>query len=321
MDNPIPIQMSVVIDINDSSSVKGIITSTGELIEPFGENSFSEILENFKAQAKERKENGASYFIIDKMQTLSEIRAAVIACKKQKLPIYVTITVDELGFTPLNSPALAQLICLQALGIAGFGINCSDEPTKALDLLSVLAPFAKIPLIANFSETEPAEIVDLEDMIVGSHARIIIANFDGHSMQKKALSDFIEEYDYSINPVKIQDTSLILANESQVFFLSADGIESSDPLPCYVDMADELINNSDTNMDLITIEVLSADDAYYFSQNAHMARLPIMFKSDNELALKTALLTYHGKAMIDSNCEIPHDILVKIADKYGAVLY
>ncbi len=321
MENPIPIRLPMVIDSRASSFIKGIIKPAEEADEPSEELSFTLMLAHYKEQAKEKKEDGAEFFVISELQTLSELRAAVIACTKHKLPVYVTVEADEFGFTSAGTPVLALLISLQNMGISAFGLNCSYEPEKTIEILKGLAPFAQKPLIADFSETEPNEIIKLKDNLLESNVELIIGDFNHHSMQKKAISDILKGYDYSLNPIEKQDTSLILANETQVFFLSADGIESSEPLSCNFDMSNELLEISDTNIDLITIEILTPDDAYQFSQNAHMARLPIMFKTDNEPALKAALLMYHGRAMVDSSSAIDEEILKKIAAKYGAVIY
>ena len=82
-----------------------------------------------------------------------------------------------------------------------------------------------------------------------------------------------------------------------------------------------LLEFSNTNIDVIRVDVITSDDAYQFSQNAYMSNLPVMFHSDDKSALKLALLSYHGRAMIDKECGIDYNTLEKIADKYGAVIY
>ena len=52
-----------------------------------------------------------------------------------------------------------------------------------------------------------------------------------------------------------------------------------------------------------------------------MAELPVSFLSSDELALKTALLLYSGRAMVDTRSELDPKTLKQIAYKYGAVLY
>ena len=86
-------------------------------------------------------------------------------------------------------------------------------------------------------------------------------------------------------------------------------------------MSDELLELEDTNYDVIAVEIISAEDAFSFAENEHMSNLPVMFRSDNEMALRAALLAYQGRAMIDSNCAVEREKLEQIAEKYGAVIY
>ena len=321
MENPIPIRTPLILDSSEKAFISGEISATGKLIEPFGETSFSEMLDILKLKAKTKKEEGAAFFIIDRIQSMAEIRAAVIACRKLALPIYVTVSVDEYGFTSTGSPALSFLIALQGMGISAFGLDCSHDTEKMLETIKSLAAYAKIPLIADFGGLKPNEIESYIIPSLKNGAEIIFGCFENALIKMEIIKNTLNSFDFETVSIEKQDTSLILASETQVFYLSADGIESSEPLNCSIDMADELLELSDTNTDVITIEVLSPDDAYQFSQNSHMARLPIMFKSENDLALKSALLMYHGRAMVDSSSEIPEEILKTIADKYDAVIY
>ncbi|MBZ4671226.1 MAG: 5-methyltetrahydrofolate--homocysteine methyltransferase [Clostridiales bacterium] len=311
--------------------VAGDISPTGDFVEPFGSMTFSEMIDVYKEQAGALKEAGVDLFVIETMMSLSEIRAAVIACRKFSLPIFVTITVDENGRTLTGATALSCLISLQEMGISAFGLNCSHGPDKMAEVIKEIAPFAKIPLIAKPNAGQPDECgrygLSPEDMAKGMEELLkngvtIAGGCCGSTPEHiAAIRKLLDGFDFSSVKIEKQDTGLMLANETQVFYLSADGLEASEPVVCGVDMADELLELSDSNLDVITIEVLSADDAYQFSQNSHMAKLPVMFKSDDPMALKSALLTYHGRAMVDGKSSIPEDELRKIAAKYGAILY
>ena len=52
-----------------------------------------------------------------------------------------------------------------------------------------------------------------------------------------------------------------------------------------------------------------------------MAKLPVMFSSGDEIALKSAVLLYHGVAFLDANMSIDNDVLKKISHKYGSIIY
>ena len=86
-------------------------------------------------------------------------------------------------------------------------------------------------------------------------------------------------------------------------------------------MTDEFMEIEDDSYDIISVEVETPDEAVSFAENDHMAELPVSFLSSDELALKTALLLYSGRAMVDSRSELDREVLEKIAYKYGAVVY
>ena len=70
------------------------------------------------------------------------------------------------------------------------------------------------------------------------------------------------------------------------------------------------------------MEVPTADDAYHFAQNAHMTDLPVAFLSDSEGALEMALIYYPGRALVcSSQSDLEHEVLQKIAEGYGALLF
>lgn len=312
--------------------VAGDISPTGEFCEPFGDMSFTEMIDVYTEQASALKEAGVDLYVIETMMSLAEIRAAVIACRKFKLPIFVTVTVDEHGRTLTGATALSCLICLQGMGISAFGLNCSHGPDKMAEIMAELNRYSKIPLIAKPNAGQPDEDgnYNLSPEEMGKDFLPLLENgariFGGCcGTTPKHLSEIrraVDGFDFSAVPqAEKESTDLILSNETQLFFLAADGLECSEPLTCGVDMADELLDLSETSLDVITIELISPDDAYQFSQNAHMARLPVMFSSNNEKALKSALLSYHGRAMIDSNCDLPEETLKAVAGKYGAVIY
>ena len=76
-----------------------------------------------------------------------------------------------------------------------------------------------------------------------------------------------------------------------------------------------------TSCDVLRVEINSNDDAIDFARNAHMSSLPVMFLSENPLALKMALMLYQGIALIDRDTLIPMEELEEMCKKYGAVVY
>lgn len=313
--------------------IGGDMSPSGLFVEPFGETSFTELIAIYSEQAAALKAAGVDYFALETMMSLTDIRAAVIACRKQQLPIFVTITVDENGMTLTGATALSCLIVAQSMGVVAFGLNCSNGPEQMLEIIQQIAPYAQIPLIAKPNAGPPDPLVpgkhalSPEQMaeqcapLLESGVQILggcCGNTPAHVAKLRAL---VDGFDFSSVQVDKEDTSLVFANETQTFFLLPDAIEVSEPLECSVDMVDELLELSEGSLDVICVRVGTPDDAYQFSLNAHMAKLPVMFLSDNEIALKTALMLYQGRALVDCGSDMDDKVLQSIAAKYGAVVY
>lgn len=282
------------IDIPDFKNA-AVITPAGMMIEPYGEHSFSELKAHYSEQVKLHGE--AEYFLLEGMTLMSDLRAALLACRKTGKKIYAVIYVDEELVTANELPADAALITLQSMGLCALGVCAESEETVA-DGISRLASFAKIPLFAKISEKSVSELAE-----------------KGISISKCG--------DYCVFrvPDEERETALMLANERQAFFLEHDTTEISDPIPCEANMDEILCGASQEAFDVLKIEIDTPDDAMVFMQDAHMATLPVMFSCEDDISLMLALMLYQGRALIDSECELDEEIIRKAIKKYGAVVY
>ena len=113
----------------------------------------------------------------------------------------------------------------------------------------------------------------------------------------------------------------MLSNEREAFFLEPDTTELSDPIPCEANMDEILCDLSQENFDVLRIEINTPDDAVAFTENAHMATLPVMFTCEDDISVMLALMLYQGRALIDSTCTLDEETLKKATTKYGAVIY
>ena len=126
---------------------------------------------------------------------------------------------------------------------------------------------------------------------------------------------------YKHSSSEIQDDFFIFSHYSNIYFLEADTTEISEPITCQPDMEEIIADTCKTSCDILRVQINTCDDAIDFARNAHMATRPVMFFSENDLALKMALMLYQGTALIDSTTLIPENILSEICKKYGAVIY
>ena len=315
--------------------VAGDLSPTGRFVLPYGDMDFFDMFFVFLQQAEAIAAADADLFVIETMHSLAEARAAALACIRQKLPVFVTITVDENGRTLTGASALSCLVCLQSIGVTAFGLNCSAGPEAMKPIIEEIAPYAEIPIIAKPNAGQPDEngtySMTPDEMANGIRGLLdagasIVGGCCGTSPKHiAAIRKMLDNYDIGARRVKTReatdDAPLILSNEQSVFFISPDNLETSEHIRCSEDMADELLALEDTCVDVISVDILTYEDAELFARNAHMASLPVMFRSHSKLFLETALILYNGKAAIDSSSEIETEELEKLAQKYGSIIY
>ncbi len=272
-----------------------VITPCGMMIEPYGEHKFSEIKKEYSAQAERFSDSHA--FILKGMTMLSDLRAALLACRKTGKPVYAVLDIDEELCTAAELPADAALITLQSMGLSGLGIKSADEE-NVVSAVKRLVHFAKIPVFAQLSESALDEIYAAE---------IDVSEIESHCI-------------FSVSEEK-RETAIMLANEREAFFLEPDTTELSDPIACEANMDEILCDLSQESFDVLRIEINSPDDAVAFTENAHMATLPVMFSCEDDISVMLALMLYQGRALIDSTCTLDEETIRKATEKYGAVIY
>lgn len=309
--------------------VAGDIGPSGVLISPYNEDiSFTELMSQYDKQIS-ALDKFVDLFVVETITSLSDLRAALLCCKKTGKPVIVTISVNEDGATYENEvPALSALIVAQEIGADAFGINCSRAEV-IIETLKSITPYAKIPLVAKpcnwiydgdkmFVRT-PNEAFRFAEEMAKSGAEIIggcCGTTPEHIAPLKTLS--------SVNlaaEVEKQDTSMVLSNERAVFFLEPDTTEISEPITCQPNMEEIITEACSAPVDILRVLINTPDDAIDYSNNAHMATLPTMFLSENEIALRMALMLYQGRALIDNQTSLSDEALDELCEKYGAVRY
>ncbi len=322
-------------EVANDKLVAGNMSPTGLLVEPFGETSFDELVSIYSQQAQALNTAGVDLFVIETMISLTEARAAVLACKQYNKPIYVTITVNERGKTLSGASAFTCLVVLQELGISAFGLNCSFGPKIIAEQLKEIAPFAKVSLIAkpnaglpnplldNIYELSPMVMGELMPEVLDAGATIIGGCCGTTPEHISEMRKLLDRYTYTEDntPYHEQSNDMLLANETEIFALDNDRIEFSEPIYCEFDMADALLSCEEESYDVIQIYLETIDEALQFSLNAHFSKLPVCFHSSSIATLERALYLYSGRAMIDCQCPIEREELNKLAQKYGAIVY
>lgn len=277
---PFSLNEADVLKIRDFLKDKNIKTaaalkSSHMSIEPFGEMSFTELISAYDEQVK-ALEQYVDLYVLEDMCSMTDIRAALISCKKTEKPVYVFLKLGENDSAEeFEVSALGALLTVQKMGANAFGVNSDSQNCDST--LTELIKYAKIP--------------------------------------------FIVDNVYKYMPTDIQDDFFIFTHYNNIYFLEAETTEISEPIICQPDMEEIIADTCKTSCDILRVLINSCDDAIDFARNAHMATRPVMFSSENELALKMALMLYQGIALIDSTTMIPENVLTEICTKYGAVVY
>lgn len=129
--------------------VAGDIASTGRFIKPLGDLGFEECVNIYKEQVQGLLEGGVDLFVIETMLDIQEARAALLAVKEScDLPVCVSMTFDESKRTLTGTDPVTALVTLQSLGADIVGCNCSSGPVQMVEIIMLMKPYARVPLMA-----------------------------------------------------------------------------------------------------------------------------------------------------------------------------
>jgi 5-methyltetrahydrofolate--homocysteine methyltransferase len=145
---------------DDGQYVLGDISSTGKLLQPYGELSEEAAYEAFKEQATYLLEGGVDGFIVETMISLQETLCAVRACKEvADVPVIASVsfaTTKRGGRTTMGDAAEK---CAQELTEAGadvIGTNCGDlTPEEMAEVVATLKGATSLPIAAQPNAGKP----------------------------------------------------------------------------------------------------------------------------------------------------------------------
>jgi 5-methyltetrahydrofolate--homocysteine methyltransferase len=140
--------------------ILGDISSTGKLLEPYGDLKESAAYEAFSEQAALLEEGGVDGFIIETMTDLKEARLALRACKEvSALPVIVTMaftTSKNGGRTIMGNKAHECAQALTEAGTQAVGANCGDiDPFEMAEIVSTMRSATNLPILAKPNAGRP----------------------------------------------------------------------------------------------------------------------------------------------------------------------
>ncbi len=140
--------------------VLGNISSTGQLLEPYGTYKESQFYDAFREQAGILAESGVDGFIIETVFDLREAMCALRACKDNfSLPVIVSIAFASEangGRTMMGDSAQQCAKDLTDGGADVIGANCGDiDPAQMAVIVSALKSATSLPVLAQPNAGKP----------------------------------------------------------------------------------------------------------------------------------------------------------------------
>lgn len=129
--------------------IAGCVGPTGKMVEPIGELEFEQAVNVFKSQIKILSQQGVDMLIIETMDDISQMRAALIAAKETApgLKVISTMTFSEKDRTSTGTPPEVACRVMECLGSSVIGVNCSYGPEGLLNVISRMKRVTDKPLI------------------------------------------------------------------------------------------------------------------------------------------------------------------------------
>ncbi len=140
--------------------VLGDVSSTGKLLEPYGDYTEEQFYEAFREQAECLLRGGVDGFIVETVLDLREAVCALRACRDVSgLPVLVTLsfqTTDKGGRTVMGNSAAESAQALAAGGATAIGVNCGDlDPRETALTIGMMRECVDLPLIAQPNAGKP----------------------------------------------------------------------------------------------------------------------------------------------------------------------
>lgn len=145
--------------------VLGDLSSTGQLLEPYGTYKESQFYGAFREQAEILVESGVDGFIIETVFDLREALCALRACKENfSLPVMVSIAFDteqKGGRTMMGDSAEQCARSLMEAGADAIGANCGRlDPDQMAVVISEIRSATSLPVLAQPNAGLPKLIGD-----------------------------------------------------------------------------------------------------------------------------------------------------------------
>jgi 5-methyltetrahydrofolate--homocysteine methyltransferase len=123
--------------------------------------TYQELKESYYQASVGLIQGGADAIIVETVQDILQAKAAVNGAKlafknlNKRLPIFVSITIEDNGTTLLGSDIVAAAAAILPLGIDAIGLNCAAGPADLEPHLAKLAEITNLPVFCQPNAGKP----------------------------------------------------------------------------------------------------------------------------------------------------------------------
>ncbi len=341
-----------VVSTGRTAYVAQSISSSGKLMYPNGDLAFDDAYELFKEQVLAGNKGGTDVFLLETFMDVSELRAAVLACKENSnKPIFTTMTFEENGKTLTGTDPKTFVNIIQNLGVDVLGVNCSLGPDKLIPIVKEIVEYSEVKVLVQPNRGIPKVVngvttydvtkeVFLEQMKVLCESGVhFIGGCCGTNPSfTKILVDNAQCFNYS-KPTK-KGLSLVSSSTQTLNLKSDIHIVGERLNPTGKKVLQEALKEN--NFDLVAREAIKQVEcgAKILDLNAVVAYLdeketlfkmmnsvsevvdvPLQFDSTNIETLEKSLRYYPGRAILNS-INAKDSVLesfLPVVKKYGAL--
>ena len=135
--------------VGKNAYIAGDISTTGEMMEPFGSMTYDRALDIYKTQIDLLVESGVDLLGVETIFDIQEACAAVEAANAIcDLPVMCTMTTEADGSFFTGGTIFEAAPMLEAAGASAVGLNCSVGPDQLESIIRNVAESVSIPVIA-----------------------------------------------------------------------------------------------------------------------------------------------------------------------------
>lgn len=147
---------------SDRVFVAGSMGPTGKLMEPLGELTRDQAVENYAEQAKALTEGGADLLLLETFFALEEAEAAIEGVKQSsQLPLVVSFSYDQGTRTMMGLRPSQVVKAIAPLGVAVIGANCGKAPEQMEEIVKeIKAQNSGLPIWAKPNAGLPRMVDD-----------------------------------------------------------------------------------------------------------------------------------------------------------------